>query len=500
MRLDASSGAFTLTPTTSIQTETAGRAEAAYLAAALRPATGFELPLSEDGEIQLALNAALGEEAYQLEVTGERIRIVGGDRAGLFYGIQTLRQLLPPAVLRGARMTAEWTVPGVEIEDHPRFGWRGMHMDCARYYMPVSFIKQFLDGMALHKLNRFHWHLTEDQGWRLEIQRYPQLTEISAWRKQSMVGHFNNKPRRFDNTRHGGVYSQDDVREIVAYAAARHITVVPEIEMPGHTEAVLAAFPHLGCTGGPYAVRQLWGISKEVFCAGNDRVFEFLEGVLEEVLELFPSEFIHIGGDECPKDRWETCEACQQRIKDEELADTHELQSWFIRRIERFLNERGRRLIGWDEILEGGLAPNASVMSWRGLEGGIKAAELGHDVVFTPNQFTYFDYYQSEDPFNEPVAIGGHLPLEEVYNYDPVPSDFTPEQAAHVLGSQGQLWSEYMPNAQHMQYMAFPRLCALAEVVWTPQAERAYGDFRQRLGGHLPRLDALGIHYRPLDG
>jgi hexosaminidase len=361
--------------------------------------------------------------------------------------------------------------------------------------MPVEFVKKYIDLLAIHKMNRFHWHLTEDQGWRIEIMKYPKLAEISAWRDESLIGHASEKPRQFDGKPHGGFYTQDEIREVVAYAAERYITVVPEIEMPGHSQAALAAYPELSCTGGPFKVQTMWGIHEDVYCAGNEKTFEFLENVLAEVLELFPGEYIHVGGDECPKDRWEKCPKCQSRIKSEGLEDENELQSYFIKRMEKFLNAHDRRLIGWDEILEGGLAPNATVMSWRGEEGGIKAAKAGHDVVMAPTSHTYFDYYQA-DPENEPLAIGGMLPIETVYSYDPVPAELNEEQITHILGVQAQVWTEYIPTPEKAEYMAYPRACALAEIAWTPADQKDYERFSRSLARHLKRLDMLDVNYR----
>ena len=501
--VQASAGAYPITAATVVRAPAALLAEAQFLAAALRPATGFDLPLAalETGAGGIRLNldpaAAVHADGHVLEATPEALEIRAATPAGVFYGIQTLLQLLPPAIFRAAETAGPWIVPAVRIADQPRFGWRGMHLDCARHFMPKEFIKKFLDLLALHKMNVFHWHLTEDQGWRIEIKSLPKLTEVSAWREKTVVGHHDNRPRRFDDTRHGGFYTQDDVREIVAYAARRHITVVPEIEMPGHSQAVLAAYPELGCTGGPYHVRTVWAISEDVFCAGNDASLTFLKAVLKDVLELFPSPFIHIGGDECLKTRWEKCPKCQARIKAEGLKDTHELQSWFIRQIGEFLTQHGRRLIGWDEILEGGLPPGATVMSWRGTEGGIKAIQAGHDTVFAPNSHTYFDHSQATGRETEPLTIGGFLPLEKVYGYEPVPETLPSSLAGHVLGAQGQLWTEYMETPKAVEYMAFPRLTALAEAVWSPAAGKDYADFLRRLPEHLRRLDVLDVNYRP---
>jgi hexosaminidase len=498
-------GEFKLSESTVVVTCAEFIAEAEALAVGLRPATGFKVPVvvdsaakESDGAIILLHDAnSNSADSHTLEISPERVVVTANSAAGAFYATRSLLQLFPADIFRSAKIAEkDWTVPCVSIEDSPRFAWRGMHFDSARYFMPKKFILKFLDLMALHKLNVFHWHLTEDQGWRLEIKKYPKLTEISAWRKETISGHYNNHPRRFDNTPHGGFYSQDDVREIVAYAAARHITVVPEIEMPGHTSAVLAAYPELGCTGGPYEVTPVWGVKDDVFCAGNENVFEFLENVLSEVMDLFPSEYIHIGGDECPKKRWKECPKCQDRIKKDALKDEEGLQSYFITRMEKFINSHGRRIIGWDEILEGGLAPNAAVMAWRGVKGGVKATELDHDVVFATNEYTYFDYYQSEDVFNEPVAIGGFLPIEKVYAHEPIPEEIPKDKHHLVLGAQGQLWSEYIPSPKQMEYMAFPRLCALSEVVWTDADKKDYEGFKQRLDIFLKTLDVLDVNYR----
>lgn len=506
VRLEKAKGSFRLTAGTVIRASEDVAADAQFLAEALRPATGFPLPVvtgkrgkgGDAEEIRLDIDRKADQpEAYNLEVASDGVEIRGGTAAGVFHGIQTLLQLLPPAVFREAAVPAAWTVPAVRIEDRPRFGWRGMHLDCSRHFMPREFVKKFIDQLARHKMNVFHWHLTDDQGWRLEIKAYPRLTEVGAWRDRTVIGHHNNLPRRFDDTPHGGFYTQDDVREIVAYAARRHVAIVPEIEMPGHSQAVLAAYPELGCTGGPYHTRTVWAISDDVFCAGNDRCLTFLKNVLKEVLALFPGRYIHIGGDECLKNHWKTCPKCQARIKKEGLKDEHELQSWFLRQITRFLSRSGRSVIGWDEILEGGLPPGAAVMSWRGTEGGVRAAQAGHDAVFATQTHTYFDYCQSEDRLREPLAIGGFLPLEKVYAYEPLP-DAIADHAAHVLGAQGQLWTEYMETPKAVEYMAFPRLSALAEVLWSPAAGKDYAGFLTRLHTHMERLRIQDVGARPL--
>ena len=465
------------------------------LCARLRTATGFAIPMIRGGEAEgqrreIVLKtddrtARLGDEGYTLDVETGQIIIAGLKPAGVFYGVQTLYQLLPPEVEKqGPTPGISWTIPCVRIEDRPRFRWRGMHLDVGRHFFPKEFVEKYIDLMAMYKLNRFHWHLTEDQGWRIEIKKYPKLTEIGSRRARTAD----------DTTCYEGFYTQDEVREVVEYARQRFIAVVPEIEMPGHSQAALASYPELSCTGGPFAVGTLWGVIEDVYCAGNDRTFEFLEGVLDEVMQMFPGEVIHIGGDECPKVRWKACPKCQARIRAEGLKNEEELQSYFIRRIEKYLNSKGRRIIGWDEILEGGLAPNATVMSWRGIAGGIEAARAGHDVIMTPTSHCYFDYHQGKS--GEPAAIGDYLPIDTVYSYEPVPSMLSPEEAQHVLGSQGNMWTEYMPNTRHVEYMLMPRMCALSEVVWSPASKRNFEDFSRRLESHYDRLAYRDVNFR----
>lgn len=467
----------------------------------LQPSTGFPLPLRsevQDNAIILELHDSTDNPgAYGLEVSTTAIKIEAGDPAGLLYGVQTLRQLLPVSAMSDELVSdALWEIPAVSIADAPRFSWRGLHLDVARHFFDVDFIKKFIDVMAFYKFNIFHWHLTEDQGWRIEIKQYPELTTIGSNRAETPLP---SNRHQGDGKPYGGFYTQDEIREVVAYATARQITVVPEIEMPGHAVAALTSYPNLGCVGEGYQVRTTWGIAKDVFCAGSEEVFTFLENVLTEVLDLFPSEFIHIGGDECPKDRWQECPGCQARIKAEGLADEHELQSYFIQRIEKWLNAHGRRLIGWDEILEGGLAPNATVMSWRGSQGGIDAANAGHDVVMSPNTHCYFDYFQSEDTDAEPSAIGGYLPVERVYMFNPIPEDIDPTKAHHILGGQGNIWTEYIPTSEQVEYMAYPRSIALSEVIWSYPEQRDFPEFRSRLNEHLKRLEIMGVNYRKLD-
>jgi len=401
--------------------------------------------------------------------------------------------MLPIELETGNYTKNKLSIPTQTIVDNPEFSYRGMHLDVARHMFSVDFIKKYIDMLALLKLNTFHWHLTEDQGWRIEIESYPKLNEIASYRKETLVGHYNDQPHQFDGKRYGGFYTKEEIKDVVAYAKERFVTVIPEIEMPGHAQAAIAAYPELGCTGNSVEVATKWGIFDHIYCT-KENTFTFLETVLDEVLELFPSKYIHIGGDEAPKSNWKTCNDCQKRIKQEGLADEHELQSYFINRMETYLNSKGRQIIGWDEILEGGLAPNATVMSWRGIEGGIEAAKAKHHVIMTPTSNLYFDYYQSNNP-NEPLAIGGFLPLEKVYNYNPIPEELTQDEAQYILGAQGNIWTEYMPTSTQVEYMAFPRITALSEVVWTKETEKDYVDFIKRLEHFNTRLDALNINY-----
>ncbi|MGB9623733.1 MAG: beta-N-acetylhexosaminidase [Phycisphaerae bacterium] len=507
VRMKTLPGVFVISPETTVVASGPAAVEAQKLIDCLAPAMGFRLPLAEGNAphsnviaLQIDdLHAELGDEGYRLDVAPERIVIRAATPAGLFYGAQSVRQLLPAAIFRKAAVRGvRWTVPCVSITDSPRFAWRGLLLDTARHFMPKSFVLKLLDVMALHKLNSLQLHLTDDQGWRIEIRKYPKLTEIGAWRDETLIGHPREKPWKFDGRRHGGFYTQDDIREIVRYAADRHINVVPEIEMPGHARAAIAAYPELGChPDKPVRPWTVWGVCPDIF-APTDRTIAFLQDVLTEVMELFPSPYIHVGGDEAIKDQWKASPAVQARIRELGLKDEAEMQSWFIRQMDTFLTKHGRRLAGWDEILEGGLAPGAVVMSWRGEQGGITAARAGHDVVMAPTTHTYFDYCQGPRE-KEPLAIGGDLPLEKVYQYEPIPGVLSGEEAKHILGSQGQLWAEYMPDTRHVEYMAFPRAAALAEILWSPKQQRDYGRFLDRLRADLRRLDALDVYYRPLD-
>ena len=426
-----------------------------------------------------------GTEGYRLEIAPRGVTITSASEAGRFYALQTLQQLVEAST--GGR------IPAVTIADAPRFSWRGLHLDVGRHFQPVAFIKRYLDLMARYKLNVFHWHLTEDQGWRIEIKKYPRLTEVGSCRKETILAK-NFSPYVGDGIPYCGFYTQTEIREVVAYAAARQITVVPEIEMPGHTVAALAAYPQYACTPGPFEVLTIWGVSDDIFCP-SEETFVFLQDIMTEVLALFPSRFIHIGGDEAPKTRWDASPLAHEVLRREGLKDSHELQSWFIQRMERWLAARDRRLIGWDEILEGGLPAGATVMSWRGIGGGIAAARAGHDVVMTPTSHLYFDYYQGDERF-EPLAIGGLLTLERVYSYEPIPEALTADQAKHILGAQGNVWTEYLKTAANIEYMAFPRALALAEVTWSPRERRSWPSFEARLPQALRTLDRLGVNYR----
>ena len=471
---------------------------AAFLNERLATAAGFTLKVEEADLRNTAkpgiwfLNSGLPSEHYYLQVLPGRILIEYGDGAGAFYGLQTLLQLLPTEIFADHRVRGvRWEVPCCDIEDGPRFAYRGMHLDCCLHFFEMDFLKRYIDIMALHKVNRFHWHLTEDQGWRLEIKKYPLLTEKGQWRKETVIGSL--KSGIYDGTPHGGFYSQDEVRELVQYAAERYVTIIPEIEMPGHALAAIACYPELSCgLEDHYETATRWGIFKQVFCP-KDETFKFLEDVMDEVFELFPSTLVHIGGDECPKASWKKCPHCQALIRKLGLKDEFELQSWFITRMEKYINSKGHEIIGWDEILQGGLAPNAKVMSWLGEEGGIKAAQQHHEVVMAPYPKYYLDYWQA-DPDSEPLAMGGPTLLRTMYEYEPVPAVLTPEEARYIIGVEGCVWTEYMPTPARVEYMAWPRMCAIAESGWSSGA-KDYDAFTRRLEHHLQRLDNLHIGY-----
>ncbi|MCF8265089.1 MAG: family 20 glycosylhydrolase [Melioribacteraceae bacterium] len=422
-------------------------------------------------------------EDYFLTVN-EGITIKAKSSIGLFYGVQSLLQLLPSEIYGNEKIEDEIILPKVTIIDGPRFNYRGMHLDVCRHFFPVDFVKKYIDFLAMHKMNKFHWHLTEDQGWRIEIKKYPKLTEVGAYRNETMG----------DGKKYGGFYTQEEIVEVVNYAKSRFIDVIPEIEMPGHALAALASYPEYACTDGPFEVATEWGIFDDIYCAGKEETFIFIENILAEVIELFPGEYVHIGGDEAPKTKWKNCKDCQNKIRTEGLKDEHELQSYFIRRIEKFLSSKGKKLVGWDEILEGGLAPQATVMSWRGTEGGIAAAKSGHDAIMTPTSYCYFDYYQSK-PETEPISIGGYLPISKVYGYEPIPTELNSDEAKHILGAQANVWTEYIPNTKHVEYMVFPRIAAMSEVVWSKAENKSYSRFVDKLGIQFKRYSSMDVNY-----
>lgn len=434
--------------------------------------------------LEIDSNHVVQKEGYSLAISATGIKLIGHDAVGVFYGTQTLLQLIHQ----------QSSLPFVQIKDYPRFGYRGMHLDVGRRIFSVTFLKKYLDLLALYKFNTFHWHLTEDQGWRIEIKRYPKLQSVAAYRNETIIGHKKDSPHRFDGKPYGGFYTQEEVKEIVAFAQKRNITVIPEIEMPGHARAALAAYPQLGCTGGPYQTATFWGVFDDVFCAGNDSTFTFLQNVLDEVLPLFPSKYVHIGGDECPKVRWKSCPKCQKRMQENHLKDEHELQSYFIQKMEKYLNAKGKNLIGWDEILEGGLSPKATVMSWQGEAGGIAAAQQHHDVVMCPESHYYLDYYQSLQA-SEPIATAGFTPLEKVYRYEPIPAVLNPTEQTYIKGIQGNTWSEYLVSEAQAEYMLFPRALAVAETAWSPKAQKDYADFLKRLRLQEKVLQQQKVHY-----
>ncbi|WP_369196429.1 beta-N-acetylhexosaminidase [Streptomyces djakartensis] len=503
-------GEVRLTPGSRLRAEAPVEGVARLLGGALRQVTG--LPLREGpgaeaagNDIRMRLRPGLGPEEYRLVSDSGGVLVEGGGTAGVFWGAQTLRQLLGPDAFRRAPVDRDrvWAVPHVTIEDAPRFAWRGLMLDVARHFLPKEGVLRYLDLMAAHKLNVFHFHLTDDQGWRVEIRRHPRLTEVGSWRARTKTGH--RASPLWEDKPHGGYYTQDDIREIVAYAADRHITVVPEIDVPGHSQAAIASYPELGNTDvvdtTALSVWDTWGVNANVL-APTDTTLRFYEGVFEEVLELFPSRFVHIGGDECPKEQWRRSATAQARIGELGLADEDALQSWFVGHFDAWLTARGRRLIGWDEILEGGLAKGAAVSSWRGYAGGIAAARAGHDVVMCPEQQVYLDHRQDPGP-EEPVPIGWVRTLEDVYRFEPVPPELTPEEARHVLGTQANLWTEVMEDQGRVDYQAFPRLAAFAEVAWSDlpaPGERDFAAFERRMTAHYRRLDALGVAYRPPSG
>lgn len=483
-------GSFLITSATKLYIPETQNVSTVFLNQYLKDLGGFALLKRKNvgnNSINFLIDSTLKikSEGYLLSISTKKIDIKAKDKQGLFYGLQSLIQLIKK---NGKNLS----VKAYEIQDEPRFAYRGMHLDVARHMFSVAAIKKWLNVLAFYKINNFHWHLTDDQGWRIEIKKYPLLQTKSAYRNETLIGHKRSNPHVFDGKRYGGYYTQQEIKEVVQYASELNIKTIPEIEMPGHARAVLAAYPNLGCTGGPYETATFWGVFDDVFCAGNEETFSFLKGVLDEVVTLFPSKYIHIGGDECPKTRWHDCPKCQKRIKDEKLKDEHELQSYFIARMEKYLHTKGKKIIGWDEILEGGLAPDATVMSWRGLEGGIAAAKLKHDVIMTPEKFVYLDYYQSLNK-SEQTAAGGYLPLRKVYEYEPMPQELNREEKTYIKGVQANVWTEYMSDIKKAEYMIFPRILALSEMAWSVPEHKNYNDFLQRLNSNLRFLK--GINY-----
>lgn len=469
----------------------------------LQKASGWKLKTIVGGDeganqVYFRTEPMMGPEAYRLNVSPQGIEIKAARPAGFFYALQTLRQLMPLEIESSIKQdNVKWIVPEISISDQPAFKWRGYMFDVARHFFTKEEVMRMIDNLALHKINTLHLHLTDDQGWRMEIKKYPRLTEVGAWRVNHEDKHWNSRPKQQEGEKatYGGFYTQEDLKEMIAYAQSRYITIVPEIEMPAHVTAALAAYPHLSCTGGPFTVLPggVWPIT-DILCAGKDTTFQFMEDVLSEVIDLFPSKYIHIGGDEATKTEWEKCPLCQKRIKTEGLKNVGELQSYFIKRIEKFVASKGKILLGWDEIIEGGLPEQATVMSWRGFQGGIEAANEGHDVVMTPTDYCYIDYYQGPKD-QEPLAIGGYLPLSKVYNFNPLPEGLSPEAAKHILGGQANLWTEYIGDIKHAEYMTFPRLAAMAEVLWSPKETRSWEDFSRRLQQFMKRYDQAGINY-----
>ncbi|MFI5192472.1 MAG: beta-N-acetylhexosaminidase [Chitinophagales bacterium] len=509
VKTDWKSGKFILSKNTVLVAASADENKSArFLNEYLQQEYGFALniskkPASHAISLVTKKSGALDKEgAYGLTVSPSSIQISGESAVGTFYGIQTLIQLLP------VEKSGELSIPAVSIADYPRFPYRGLMLDCGRHFFPVDFVKRYIDFIALHKMNYFHWHLTEDQGWRIEIKKYPRLTEVGSCRNGTIIGHHPGTGN--DNEKHCGYYTQDQIRDIVQYAADRFVTIIPEIEMPGHSSAAIAAYPQLSCfpdestkiargvqwsgdsTGKQ--VQQSWGVYQDVYCP-SEYTFSFLEDVLDEVMQLFPSKFIHIGGDECPKDNWKRSAFCQNLIKEKNLKNEEGLQSYFIQRIEKYLNSKGREIIGWDEILEGGIAPNATIMSWRGEKGGIEAANQHHRVIMTPGSYCYFDHAQSKS--EDSLTIGGYLPLETVYNYNPFPGELNTENQKYILGAQANVWTEYMSNPSKVEYMIFPRLSAMSEVLWSRKEDKNFGDFLQRMQKQYQRYGLWNVQYNP---
>jgi len=498
-QMQVKEGNFPFNNSTTIFAEDEFNIAVDFLQSFLRKGAGLEIEKASKDKATVVFkkDTLQAAEGYSLTVSEYKITVKAADAGGAFYAVQTLRQLLPVDLERiNSVPDQEFLIPLVQITDAPKFKYRGMHLDVGRHFFDKEFIKEYIANLSMLKMNYFHWHLTEDQGWRIEIKQYPKLTSHAAYRKETLIGHYNVRPHQFDGLRYGGYYTQEEIIEIVAFATEHNVTIIPEIEMPGHAQAAISAYPELGCTGEKVSVATKWGIFENIYCP-NEETFTFLKNVLTEVMELFPGEYIHIGGDEAPKKQWENCRHCQKLIKDLNLKDENGLQSYFIKTIEKYINSKGKKIIGWDEILEGGLAPNATVMSWRGIQGAVEAAKEGHDVILTPGSHAYFDHYQA-DYSDEPLAIGGFLPLKKVYGFNPVPNELTTEEAVYVLGAQGNVWTEYMTTTEQVEYMVFPRILAMSEVVWSGASndlETDYPEFLTRLESFMKRMDALSINY-----
>ncbi len=501
--IELKKGIFKIDKNTTIYFEPEFEIAGNFLNEFLQNGVGFQLKNASKNAAEILMEKDISQptEGYLLDISDSKITIKASDSSGAFYAIQTFRQLLPtelevPLAPKGGNIDKSVLLPQLTISDFPKFQYRGMHLDVSRHFFDIEFVKKYIANLALLKMNKFHWHLTDDQGWRIEIKKYPELTSKGAFREETLIGHYNDTPQKFDGKRYGGFYTQEEIKEVVAFAEKHNVTIIPEIEMPGHAQAAISAYPQLGCTGTDISVATTWGVFEDIFCP-KEETFTILENILSEVIPLFPGEYIHIGGDEAPKIQWKNCVHCQQLIKDLNLVDEHGLQSYFIQRIEKFMNSKGKKIIGWDEILEGGLAPNATVMSWRGTQGGIDAAKQKHNVIMTPNSHAYFDYYQS-DELSEPLAIGGFLPLKKVYSFNPIPQELNAEEAKYILGAQANLWTEYIPTKKQVEYMVFPRILAMSEVTWSGPStnfEKDYPDFFSRVEYFMKRLDALNINY-----
>lgn len=499
MKLDSAKTSFVLSPKTLIVlVHGASEKNAAYLNEFIKARYGFSLRVESgyeywnaDNAINIRRYSYYPANHYDLKIEKNKIVLATWFGEQFFNGLQTLFQLLPEKKEATIKNNYPLSIPQLSIKDYPRFPYRGMHLDVSRHFFSVDEVKKYIDFLAMYKFNTFHWHLTDDQGWRIEIKKYPLLTQVGSCRAQTLIGHYGTG--KYDGKKYCGYYTQEQIKEVVAYANERYITIIPEIEMPGHAVAALTSYPYLGCTKGPYKIMETWGISDDVFCAGNDSTYHFVEDVLDEVMALFPSKYIHVGGDECPKVRWKSCPVCQKRIKDEGLKNETALQTYFVNRIERYINSKGKIIIGWNEILEPGLAPDAVIMSWQGEGGGISAAKQGHDVVMTPQSHCYFDHSQSLN--EDSITFGGYTPLEKVYAYEPVPAVLSAGQAKHILGAQGNVWTEYIDNEQKLEYTIFPRMAALAEVLWSPKEKRDWKNFEQRIPGIFGSYREKNIHF-----